>query len=437
MKKKMWGGRFKKATDPLVEEFTHSIAIDKRLAKYDVLGSIAHTKMLIQCGIISKNNGKRLVKGLSQLLEEIESGTFRYNPRAEDIHTNIEDALKKKVGGIADTLHTARSRNDQVALDLRMYCKDEIKEVIKSMQSFLNSLSKFSQKAKDVVMPGYTHTQQAQTVYMSQYIDAYSEMLRRDIARLKDAYKRTNVMPLGACALAGTSLPIDRDFVAKELGFVRVAKNTIDAVSDRDFVIELTGAVAILFMHLSRFAEDLILFSTLEFGFIELDDAFCTGSSIMPQKKNPDVLELTRAKTARAYANLMSELTMMKALPLAYNRDMQEDKPPLFNSIDQVKLTLKVLSGLVKTTRINRENLKKALQDETILATDLAEYLVRKGISFREAHAKVGRLVSYCLENKKRLSEISISKLKRFSMAFGPDVYKILDVSLSAKNKRR
>lgn len=437
MKKKLWGGRFKKSQDPEFEEFSCSMYFDYRLAKYDVLGSIAHAKMLGKCGIIPKKDSAGIVRGLNSIMKEIDSGKFIYDFTAEDIHTNIQNALEKKVGKAAMKLHTARSRNDQVALDTRMYCRDKAQDMFNLAVGVQNALLAFARKNKDVIIPGLTHTQHAQPVLLADHAWAYIEMLERDKAKLHYAYHVADNLPLGACALAGTSLKIDRKYVARQLGFAAICDNTIDAVSDRDFVIEMLEAASSVSMHLSRLASDLIMWATPEFGFIEIDQQFCTGSSIMPQKVNPDFLELVRGMTGRIYGNLLSVLAMMKGLPLAYNRDMQWDKQPLFDSVEKISKVLSITGRMLKGIKVNKENIERALLDESLYATDLAEYLVSKGLDSREAHSAIGKLVASTLEKKERISGLTLFELRKFSTKFDRDVFKLMDPCTSVRSRKR
>lgn len=433
--KKLWAGRFKEKTSGIVETFTESISFDRRLWKYDIEGSIAHAKMLGRQGIIAKRDSEKIVKGLRALASEIESGKFSFREDLEDIHMNIETALTERIGEAGKKLHTARSRNDQVALDLRLYLRDEINAITAALKGLQATLLHLAEKHIDYIMPGYTHMQRAQPVLLSHYLLAYIEMFERDRERLKDSLKRVNVLPLGACALAGTSLPTDRDYVAKLLGFDRVAENSMDAVSDRDFAIEFLADAGILMMHLSRMAEELVMWSTDEFSFIEISDAFTTGSSIMPQKKNPDVAEIIRGKTGRVFGGLISLLTIMKGLPLAYNRDMQEDKLPVFDAADTVKLCLAVLEEMMPNIRFNKDRMSDTALAGYSTATDIAEYLVRKGMPFREAHEITGLIVRYCIDNGKKLNEVDIKSLQKFSGLIDSDIYKQLTAhgSVSAK----
>ena len=418
-------GRFQKAVDKLAAEYTASIPFDWRLYKHDIAGSIAHARMLAKQGIISDKEAEIVIGGLSSIREEIERGKFEFKPEFEDIHMNIEVGLIEKVGEVGGKLHTARSRNDQVALDLRLFAREAINDTLARLKEFQLALISLAEANKDTVIPGYTHLQSAQPVLMTHHLLAYFEMLQRDTGRFHDCLKRTDVMPLGSGALAGVTYNVDREFLAGELGFSQISQNSMDAVSDRDFVLEYEAAASICMMHLSRLAEEIIIWSSAEFGFIELDEAYATGSSIMPQKKNPDVAELARGKTGRVYGNLMALLTTMKALPLAYNRDLQEDKEGFFDTVDTLLSTLEVFAGMVKTLRVKAENARRAVERGYILATDLADYLVRKGEAFRNAHDIVARLVSYAVGKGKSFAELGLSEYKDFSPLFGEDVYSI------------
>jgi argininosuccinate lyase len=429
--RKPWSGRFTEPTNELVEEFTASISYDWRLYPYDIAGSIAHANMLGKTGIIAKKESDRIVRGLEEILKEITAGAFKFSMELEDIHMNIEDRLIRKIGPVGGKLHTARSRNDQVALDLRMYLRDEIAGIHELLGSIQKTIVAIADQYSDVVLPGYTHLQRAQPVLFGHYLLAYYEMFDRDRGRLEDCFRRTNVMPLGAGALAGTVLPIDRGFVAKQLGFASVAENSIDAVSDRDFAIEFTAACAQIMMHLSRLSEELVLWSSSEFGFITIADAFTTGSSIMPQKKNPDVAELTRGKTGRVYGSLTALLTIMKGLPLAYNRDMQEDKEPVFNAADTVTRSLSVFIEMLKGITLHDDVMRRAAEDGFITATDLADYLVRKGMPFRRAHEVVGKAVLRALELECGLVTMPVGEYKKLSPLIGEDVYDALSVEAS------
>ena len=420
--KKLWGGRFKEKTESSVERFTESVSFDARLWKHDIEGSIAHVTMLGKQKIISKKDAGLIIDGLKEISAEIQGGKFKFKESLEDVHMNIEHALIKKIGPAGGKIHTARSRNDQVALDVRLYLRDEIREIVKLIRGLQKIFVSLAEKNIDIILPGYTHLQRAQPVLLSHYLLAYYEMFERDRARFGDCLKRVNVLPLGSAALAGTTLPIDRKYVAKLLKFPAVSENSIDTVSDRDFVIEFISASSALMMHLSRLSEEFIMWNSAEFGFIELPDAYTTGSSIMPQKKNPDVLELTRGRAGRVYGNLMSILTIMKGLPLAYNRDMQEDKEPLFDTIDTVKSCLYVLSGMMPKVRFNRGAMIHATEAGFSTATDIAEYLVEKGMPFRDAHRVSGNIVKYCIDNGKTLSDLDLSELKKFSEIIGSDI---------------
>jgi len=428
-------GRLNKAADKLVNKYTASIPFDWRLYQHDIAGSIAHAKMLAGQGIIAPKEAESIISGLKSIKAEIEQGKFQFKPELEDIHLNIEACLMDKIGEAGGKLHTARSRNDQVALDLRLWTKEAIAETRGKLRGLQRALIDLAQANKEVAMPGYTHLQPAQPVLLAHHLLAYFEMLQRDIDRFGDCLKRTDVMPLGSGALAGVGYNIDREFLARELGFSEISQNSLDAVSDRDFVIEYEAAASLGMMHLSRLAEEIILWSSAEFNFIELDDAYATASSIMPQKKNPDVAELVRGKTGRLYGHLTAMLTTMKALPLAYNRDMQEDKEGFFDGVDTLLATLEVLAGIIKTIGVKKENMKQATQRGYLLATDLADYLVKKGEAFRSAHNIVGKLVSYAAQKGKALNELSLVEYKQFSPLFGEDVRSITtETSIAARD---
>lgn len=435
MKKKMWGGRFKKKMDKDAEKFLSSLEYDKQLAEFDCQAGIAHAKMLAKTGLIKSEEKKSLVKGLSSILSNIKKGKFEFDQAYEDVHTNIQQALKSKIGKAADKLHIARSRNDLVSTETRMFCKAEINNIIAALKNLQKAILFIAKRYTNVAMPGYTHLKHAQPVLFSHYILAYIEMLERDKERFKDALTRIDSSPLGAGALCGTSLPVDRAALAEELNFSSVMQNSIDAVSDRDFVIEILSSLAILVMHLSRLSEDFIVFSSDEFDFFDIDEAFCTGSSMMPHKKNPDTLELIRGESAEVYGNLVSALTMMKGLPLSYNRDMQLDKKFLFNSIGLVKKELPILEKLIRSLKLNKAAIANQLGDEFLYATDLAEFLTKKGLSHSAAHQAVGKLVSYCIEKKKKISELKIDALKRFSKKIDSSIYKLLNGKSSVKFK--
>ncbi len=435
MSEKPWAGRFTQPTDKFVEEFTASIDFDKRMYSYDIQGSIAHARMLARQGIIAAEEADTIVGGLEAILADIDAGNFEFSVSLEDIHMNIEARLIERIGAVGGKLHTARSRNDQVALDVRLYLRDELKEILGYLDKLQEALLAQAEGNLSVIMPGYTHLQTAQPVLFAHHMLAYYEMVKRDAGRMADVLKRLNVMPLGAGALAGTTFPIDREWVAEQLGFDGVTRNSLDSVSDRDFALEFCSASSILMMHLSRLSEELILWSSADFDFVELTDAFCTGSSIMPQKKNPDVPELVRGKTGRVYGNLISLLTLMKSLPLAYNKDMQEDKEPLFDTIDTVKGSLKIFADMIAEMKVRAENMRVAAARGFSTATDVADYVVRKGLPFRQAHEVVGKTVRYCIENKKDIPELSIDEFKQFSDLIADDIYDYvtLDASVNAR----
>ncbi|MBK1810569.1 argininosuccinate lyase [Clostridium sp. YIM B02505] len=425
---KLWGGRFQKETNSLVNAFHSSISFDYRLYEEDIRGSIAHAKMLASCNVISFDDMEKIVEGLKNILVNIENGEVNFSEDAEDIHMNVETMLINSIGEVGKKLHTGRSRNDQVALDLRMYVKKDIDKLKNLILKLENSIYKIASENVDTIMPGYTHLQKAQPITFCHHLLAYGEMFKRDYSRLEDCYKRMNVSPLGSGALATTTYPLDRYMVAEELGFDDVTMNSLDGVSDRDYVIELNSALAIIMMHLSRFSEEIILWCTGEFGFIELDDGFSTGSSIMPQKKNPDVAELVRGKTGRVYGGLITLLTMMKGLPLAYNKDMQEDKEAIFDSLDTVKLCIDVFSDMLSTVKVNKGRMRDAAGEGFTNATDGADYLVKKGMPFRDAHKVIGQLVFYCIEKKIKLEDVTLEEFKEFSSLFDKDIYEALDL---------
>ncbi len=425
MAEKPWSGRFSEKTDVGVEIFTSSIDVDKRLYAYDIEGSIAHCSMLAKASIITEDDASSIIQGLGEIKREIERGKFRFDESLEDIHMHIESRLLLLAGKVAQKLHTARSRNDQVALDVRMYLRDETAKIIKSLVNLKKGILSFAKANIDTILPGYTHLQRAQPVLLAHHMMAYYEMFLRDTNRLKDSLKRINIMPLGSGALAGTTFQINRDYTAELLGFKEVSRNSIDSVSDRDFIIEFLSAVSICMMHFSRLSEELILWSTSEFGFIEFPDSFATGSSIMPQKKNPDVPELIRGKTGRVFGNLMAILSIMKSLPLAYNRDMQEDKQPLFDTVDIVKACIDIYSSMLPKLKINKEAMHKAATKGFLNATDLADYLVTAGMPFRQAHACAGKVVSYALDKDKELHELTLKELKTFSSLIKKEVFNI------------
>ena len=434
--KKPWGGRFSQPTAKMVEAFTASIHFDKRLYRYDIEGSIAHARMLSKQRIISKKDERVIVKGLVAILAEIEEGRFVFKPEDEDIHMAVENALIAMTGEAGGKLHAGRSRNDQVSLDVRMYLREEIRQIVEAVSLLKASLVELAGKEERTILPGYTHLQKAQPVLLAHYLLAYWEMLDRDEERLWECHKRVNIMPLGSAALAGTGLPVDRAYVATLLKFPEISHNSMDAVSDRDFVAEFIFVASLLMMHMSRFCEDLVIWSTDEFQFVEISDAFTTGSSIMPQKKNPDVAELIRGKTGRVYGDLMAVLTMMKGLPMTYNRDLQEDKEALFDAVDTVKECVHILSEMAGHLKFNREKMLKAASGGFSTATDVAEYLVMKGVPFREAHKVVGRLVAYCIEKKMDMPVLTLAEFRRFHRGFEEDIYAFLKVEHAVHSKK-
>jgi argininosuccinate lyase len=423
---KPWGGRFTAPTHEFVEAFTASVTFDQQLYEYDIMGSIAHAQMLAHVGVLTESECQQIVQGLQEIKREIANGAFQWSVALEDVHMNIETRLTQKIGLIGKKLHTGRSRNDQVATDIRLYLRHEIDVIIEQLKHLIEALAKLAEREAETIMPGFTHLQSAQPITFGHHLLAWSEMLLRDRARLQDTRRRVNSLPLGAAALAGTSYPIDRHYTAQLLGFETVAENSLDAVSDRDFAIEFTATAAILMMHLSRFAEELILWSSTQFQFIELSDAFCTGSSIMPQKKNPDVPELVRGKTGRVYGHLFSLLTLMKSQPLAYNKDNQEDKEPLFDTVATIKGSLRVYTDMIPALQVNRTAMREAAQQGFTTATDLADYLVRKGLPFREAHEIVGQAVRYCIDSQCDLAQLPLTTLKNFSSLIENDIYDVL-----------
>ena len=423
---KLWGGRFRKETDSLVNDFNSSIQFDCRMYREDIQGSLAHAKMLAEQGIISQEDLKQIRQGLESILADVEAGKIEFTAENEDIHMNVEALLTERIGAAGKRLHTARSRNDQVAVDLRLYLRREIEEIIGQILDLQHVILMQAERHQNTVMPGYTHLQRAQPISFAQHLLAYGEQFRRDVERLVDCRRRMNVCPLGSGALAGTTYPIDRWATARTLGFDRPCSNSLDGVSDRDYALELMGGLSILMMHLSRFSEEIILWCSWEFKFIELDDAYSTGSSIMPQKKNPDVAELVRGKTGRVYGDLMGLLTTMKGLPLAYNKDMQEDKEPVFDAVDTVKMCLPVFTGMLSTMRVLPEKMRRAAGGGFINATDCADYLAKKGMPFRDAYTTVGNLVYYCGQQGKLLEELTLDELRDISPLFEEDVYEAL-----------
>ena len=426
---KAWGGRFQKETASLMDDFHSSIQFDCRMAEEDIKGSIAHARMLGNTGIISSSDAETIIDGLNKILQKVLAGQVTWDSGAEDIHMNVEKLLVQEIGVLGNKLHTARSRNDQVALDTRLYLRKEIGTLKKLLGNLFRVMIDIAEREKDTILPGYTHLQRAQPILLSHHLLAYFEMFRRDYQRLNDCVKRVAVLPLGAGALAGTGFPIDRQQVAKELNFPEVASNSLDAVSDRDFVAEFIFDGSLIMMHLSRFCEELVLWSAMEFHFAEMDDAYSTGSSIMPQKKNPDVAELIRGKTGRVYGDLMAILTVMKGLPLAYNKDMQEDKEALFDAIDTLKGSLSIFIPMLETITFQREQMLDATKDGYLNATDLADYLAVKGTPFRVAHEIAGKLVKECLNQGKRLEELSLEQLKAASSLIEADIYQVLDMT--------
>ena len=420
---KLWGGRFAAGTDKSVDDFHSSIRFDSRMYRQDIKGSIAHAEMLGRCGIIPEADAQLICRTLEEILKDIENGQVHFEVDAEDIHMNIEKILIERIGDTGKRLHTGRSRNDQVALDIRMYLKDEIVEVKHMLSELLEAILVISENNLETIMPGYTHLQRAQPITLAHHMMAYFQMFRRDMERLGDCFGRMDIMPLGSGALAGTTYPLDREFTAGKLGFSGITENSLDGVSDRDFAIELASCLSIIMMHLSRFCEELILWSSGEFSFVEMDDAFSTGSSIMPQKKNPDVAELVRGKTGRVYGSLITLLTVMKALPLAYNKDMQEDKEAIFDAVDTVKGCLPVFVKMLSTMKIKKENMYRAAQGGFTNATDIADYLVKKGIPFRSAHEIIGKMVLYCINNNKSIDHLTMEEFKEFSANIEADVY--------------
>ena len=433
---KLWGGRFSKATDTLVDDFNSSIRFDSRMYVQDIEGSMAHAEMLGRQGIIDKNDADLIVKTLAEIKKDIDDGKVEFLIDAEDIHMNIETILISRIGDVGKRLHTGRSRNDQVALDTRMFLRTQIDEIYALCEGLKKTLLDIAENNLDTIMPGYTHLQKAQPITLAHHVMAYYEMLNRDCSRLMDCRKRLNVMPLGSGALAGTTYPLDREFVAERLGFDSVTLNSLDGVSDRDFVCELAFDLCMIMTHLSRFSEEIILWSSNEFGFIDLDDAYSTGSSIMPQKKNPDVAELVRGKSGRVYGSLMGLLTMMKGIPLAYNKDMQEDKEQIFDAIDTVKMCLPVFSKMLSTMKIKKDAMLQGAKGGFTNATDVADYLVKHGLPFRDAHAVVGRLVAYCIEKNTVIDALSLEELKGFSELIDEDIYSEISLETCVNQRK-
>ena len=433
--KKLWEGRFTKNTNLLLEKFNASITFDKRMYNEDIVGSIAHSKMLLKQNIIDNKEQMELEKGLKQIKSEIENGEFVFKIEDEDIHMAIEKRLTEIIGPIAGKLHTARSRNDQVALDIRMYVRSQAKEIKQLLINMENVLYTLSEKYKSTIIPGYTHLQRAQPILFSHHLLAYFQMFKRDISRIDDFIERSDEMPLGAGALAGTTFNLDRHFVAKELGFSKPTVNSLDSVSDRDFIIELASIISIVSMHLSRFSEEIIIWCTSEFSFIRLDDAFATGSSIMPQKKNPDIAELVRGKSGRIYGNLIAILTTMKALPLAYNKDMQEDKEGIFDSIDNIKICIEIFYEMLSTMEVNEAGILESMKKGFLNATDVADYLAKNGMPFRQAHKVVGEIVSYCEQNGISIDDMKLEDFLKFSNVFKEDVLDAITIENCVNNR--
>lgn len=433
---KPWGGRFKGKTDPLLERFSASIDFDWALYKYDITGSKAHAEMLEKIGILTATEKRKIVGALHEIQKEIEAGTFVFLHSLEDIHMHIEARLIEKIGDAGKKLHTGRSRNDQVSLDMRLFLKDELNNIDAKLLSVLKSLVQKAEKEKKVIMPGYTHLQKAQAVPFSHYLMAYYQMFKRDRMRLHEALSRIDILPLGSGALAGSTIPLDREFVRKKLGFAGVSENSMDTVADRDFVLDSLYAAATIMMHLSRFSEDLILFATEEFSFISLPDELCTGSSLMPHKKNPDALELIRGKASRVVSDLFGMFSLLKGLPLTYNRDLQEDKEPLFHAVRTVKDALSIMELCIKGMTLKKEEMQKAAAISFMPAVEMAEYLTAKGMPFREAHEITGKIVRECEGKKKLLADLSIKELKKHSLLFDEDVFEYIDVN-NALTKRK
>jgi argininosuccinate lyase len=424
----MWKGRFHEETAPIVQQFTESVSYDWRLYRVDIQGSVAHAAALAKAGLLSQEERQLIETGLKAIEQEIAEGKFKFKVGLEDIHMNIESALTARIGPAGAKLHTARSRNDQIALDLRLYLRNETDEIRVLLTNLQRALVQLASRYPDAILPGYTHLQRAQPVLFGHHLLAYVEMLERDRERLADCRKRINHMPLGSGAIAGSTIQLDRRFIAELLGFPEVTRNSMDAVSDRDFAAEFLFAVSLIGIHLSRLSEDFILFATTEFALIKLSDAYTTGSSLMPQKKNPDVCELTRGKSGRLIGNLMSLLVTLKGLPMTYNRDLQEDKEPVFDSIDQVKLALEVYAGMVAVTEVDLRRMRNTAGDPALLATDLADYLVLHDVPFRQAHEIIGKLVAYSLEQNRGFDQMSLEEFRRFSGNFGPDVFEVLNL---------
>ncbi|WP_046227695.1 argininosuccinate lyase [Paenibacillus dauci] len=433
---KLWGGRFTKQTNHLVEEYTASIHFDKALAEEDIQGSLAHVTMLGKCGIVPAEDVETIKAGLNKVLSKIQAGEVQFSVSDEDIHMNIEKHLIEEIGAVGGKLHTGRSRNDQVATDMHLYLRKRVVELVGLLHALQESLITQAKSNMDTIVPGYTHLQRAQPILFPHHLMAYVSMFERDIDRLKDSYKRINVLPLGAGALAGTTFPIDRHFVAEQLGFDAVYENSLDAVSDRDFIVEFLSGASLIMTHLSRLSEELVLWSSTEFNFVELDDAFCTGSSIMPQKKNPDVAELVRGKTGRVYGNLIGLLTVLKSLPLAYNKDMQEDKEGMFDTVATLEGALQLFAPMIATMKVNTGRMREAVNKDFSNATDIADFLVGKGLPFRQAHEVIGKTVLYCIQEGKYLLDLTLDEFQNFSPLFDDTIYQVLqpETVVNARN---
>ncbi|MEC0093632.1 argininosuccinate lyase [Paenibacillus macquariensis] len=433
---KLWGGRFTKQTNHLVEEYTASIGFDKALAEEDIQGSLAHVTMLGKCGIVPEEDAETIRQGLKKVLDRIRSGEIKFSVSDEDIHMNIEKNLIDEIGPVGGKLHTGRSRNDQVATDMHLYLRKRVVALTAMLQELQASLITQAKDNVDTIVPGYTHLQRAQPILFAHHLMAYVSMFGRDAERLMDSYKRINILPLGAGALAGTTFPIDRHFVAEQLGFDGVYENSLDAVSDRDFIVEFLANASLIMTHLSRLSEELVLWSSTEFSFVELDDAFCTGSSIMPQKKNPDVPELVRGKTGRVYGNLIGLLTVLKSLPLAYNKDMQEDKEGMFDTVATLEGALQLFAPMIATMKVNKGRMREAVNKDFSNATDIADFLVNKGLPFRQAHEVIGKTVLYCIQNSKYLLDLTLEEFQQFSELFDDRIYDVLqpEAVVNARN---
>ena len=438
MSDKLWGGRFERSTDEMINEFQASINFDKRMYREDIEGSMAHAKMLAAQGIITDDDAKKICAGLSEILKQIDAGEFKFSVALEDIHMNVEAALTAAIGAAGGRLHTARSRNDQVALDTHLYMRRQVREVQRLILDLQTELVKAADKNRDVIFPGYTHLQRAQPILFAHHLLAYFCMLKRDWARFEGVHDRADIMPLGAGALAGTTFDIDREFVAHELNFSAIYSNSLDAVSDRDYLLEFLSAASIAMVHLSRLSEEIILWCSREFSFVELDDAHCTGSSMMPQKKNPDVPELVRGKTGRVIGHLMALLTTVKALPLAYNKDLQEDKEGVFDALDTLKFSLAVCAQIIAGMKVRRENMRRAVEEDFSNATDLADYLVKKGLPFRQAHEVSGKLVHHCIDKNIYLKDLTLEEFKEFSPLFEADIHEAIkpETCVAARNSQ-